>query len=55
MIAKEMVWYDIYIVALSETRLNGEDQLTESGFGYAFFCKGNPKSEKHECVCVWGG
>jgi len=36
-VALELARYNIDIAALSETRLHGEDSLTEVGAGYAFF------------------
>lgn len=36
----ELVRYNINIAALSETRLHGEDSLTEVGAGYTFFWEG---------------
>lgn len=45
-VAKELKWYRIDIAALAETRLSGEDQLTEVGGGYTFFWKGKPEGER---------
>ena len=39
LVAKELARYRVDIAALSETRLSGEDQLTEKGAGYTFFGK----------------
>ena len=41
--ALELARYNIDIAALSETRLHGEDSLTEVGAGYTFFWKGVPE------------
>lgn len=43
LVALELARYDIDIAALSETRLHGEDSLTEVGAGYTFFWKGVPE------------
>ena len=37
LVARELARYRVDIAALSETRLSGEDQLTEIGAGYTFF------------------
>ena len=47
-VAKELSRYNIDIAALSETRLNDEDQVTEVGSGYTIFWRGKPKGEKRE-------
>ena len=40
--------YNIDICALSETRLSGENTITELGCGgYPFFLKGMPEGETH--------
>ncbi len=44
LVALELARYNIDIAALSETRLHGEDSLTEAGAGYTFFWKGSPKA-----------
>lgn len=44
--AHELKRYNIDIAALSETRLSGEDSLTEVGEGYTFFWKGLPEGER---------
>ena len=41
--ALELARYKIDIAALSETRLHGEDSLSEVGAGYTFFWKGVPE------------
>ncbi|XP_041934160.1 uncharacterized protein LOC121696990 [Alosa sapidissima] len=43
LVALELARYNIDIAALSETRLHGEDSLTEVGAGYTFFWKGVPE------------
>ena len=43
LVASELARYGIDIAALSETRLPGEDTLTEVGEGYTFFWKGLPE------------
>ncbi|XP_042591969.1 uncharacterized protein LOC109084930 [Cyprinus carpio] len=43
LVALELARYDIDIAALSETRLHGEDSLTEVGAWYTFFWKGVPE------------
>ena len=48
--SRELARYRVDIAALSETRLSGEDQLTEIGAGYTFFWKGKPEGIKRE----WG-
>ena len=40
LVAAELRRYNIDIAAISETRLPGEDSLTEMGEGYTFFWKG---------------
>ena len=44
--AHELGKYNIDIAALQESRLHGEDSLTESGEGYTFFWKGLPEGER---------
>ena len=44
--ALELAKYNIDIAALSETRLHGEDSLTEVGAGYTFFWKGVPEGTR---------
>ncbi len=44
--ALELARYNIDIAALSETRLHGEDSLTEAGAGYTFFWKGVPEGSR---------
>lgn len=46
LIAHELKRYNVDIAALSETRLSGEDSLTEVGEGYTFFWKGLPEGER---------
>ena len=48
LIARELDRYGIQIVALSETRLAGEGQLTEAGSGYTFFWNGRPEAERRD-------
>ncbi len=43
LVTLELARYNIDIAALSETRLHGEDSLTEAGAGYTFFWKGVPE------------
>ncbi|KAK0133469.1 Craniofacial development protein 2 [Merluccius polli] len=43
LVALELARYNIDIAALSETRLHGEDSLSEVGAGYTFFWKGVPE------------
>ena len=47
LVALELARYNIDIAALSETRLHGEDSLTEVGAGYTFFWKGVPEGARH--------
>ena len=47
LIACELARYDIYIAALSETRLPDEGSLVEMGTGYTFFWSGQPKDAFH--------
>lgn len=44
--ALELGKYNIDIAALSETRIHGEDSLTEVGAGYTFFWKGVPEGTR---------
>lgn len=44
--ALELARYNIDVAALSETRLHGEDSLTEVGAGYTFFWKGVPEGTR---------
>ncbi len=46
LVALELAQYNIDIAALSETRLHGEDSLTEAGAGYTFFWKGVPEGSR---------
>ncbi|KAK0136840.1 hypothetical protein N1851_026969 [Merluccius polli] len=46
LVALELARYNIDIAALSETRLHGEDSLTEVGAGYTFFWKGVPEGTR---------
>ncbi len=46
LVALELARYNIDIAALSETRLHGEDSLTEAGAGYTFFWKGVPEGSR---------
>ena len=48
LIAKELARYNLDIVALSETRLADEGQLTERGGGYTFFWIGRKNTERRE-------
>lgn len=48
LIARELDRYGIQIAALSETRLAGEGQLTETGAGYTFFWIGRTEAEHCE-------
>ena len=48
LLASELKRYDIDIVALSETRLANEGQVTEVKAGYTFFWKGKTEEEKRE-------
>lgn len=48
LVAKELQRYNIDIAALSETRLAGEGQLTESTSGYTFFWHGKAEEEHRE-------
>ena len=43
LVAHELKKYSIDIAALEETRLHGEDSITERGEGYTFFWKGLPE------------
>ncbi|XP_076041882.1 uncharacterized protein LOC143025761 [Oratosquilla oratoria] len=45
LVAHELSRYNIDIAALSETRLSGEDSLSEEGEGYTFFWKGLPEED----------
>ena len=47
-VARELARYNVDIAALSETRLSGENQLSEKGAGYTFFWKGKTEGEKRE-------
>ena len=47
-VARELARYNVDIAALSETRLSGENQLSEKGAGYTFFWKGKAEGEKKE-------
>ena len=44
--ALELARYNIDIAALSETRLHGEDSLSEVGAGYTFFWRGVPEGTR---------
>ena len=46
LVAHELKRYNIDLAALSETRLSGEDSLTEVGEGYTFFWRGYPEGER---------
>ena len=48
LLANELARYSIDIAALSETRLAGEDQMTEIESGYTLFWSGKPEEEKRE-------
>ena len=48
LIARELARYGIQIAALSETRLAGEDQLSEIGAGYTFYWSGRSEAERRE-------
>lgn len=48
LIGRELARYKLDIVALSETRLAGEGQLTESGAGYTFFWSGRSAEERRD-------
>ena len=48
LIAKELARYNADIVALSETRLAEEGQLTEDGGGYTFFWSGRKSELRRE-------
>ena len=48
LIARELKKYNLPIVALSETRLAGEGDLTEREAGYTFFWSGRKPEEKRE-------
>ena len=48
LIGRELARYKLDIVALSETRLAEEGQLTETGAGYTFFWSGRSKDERRE-------
>lgn len=48
LIASELARYNIDIVALSETRLAGEGELSERGQGYTFFWSGRKPEERRE-------
>ena len=43
LVALELARYNIDLEALSETRLHGEDSLSEVGAGYTFFWRGVPR------------
>merc|ERR1711867_114190 len=45
-VARTLNSYNIDICALSETRLAGENIITEPGGGYTFFLKGRPEDVK---------
>ena len=45
LVTRELQRLNVDIAALSETRLSGEDQLTEEGSGYSLFWIGKPKGE----------
>ena len=45
---KELERLNIDIAALSETRLAGEDNLTEVSSGFTVFWVGKPESERRE-------
>ena len=45
-VAHELSRYQIDIAALSETRILGENVITEVKGGYTFFLKGKPEGEK---------
>ncbi|KAF1392327.1 hypothetical protein PFLUV_G00051640 [Perca fluviatilis] len=47
LVALELAKYNIDIAALSETRLHGEDSLTEVGAGNTFFWKAVPEGTRH--------
>ena len=47
-VARELARYNVDIAALSETRLSGENQLSEKGAGYTFFWKDKAEGEKRE-------
>ena len=46
LVALELARYNIDIAALSETRLHGEDSLSEVGAGYTFFWRGVPEGTR---------
>ena len=46
LIARELKRYDLPIVALSETRFEGEGDLTEREAGYTFFWSGRSAEVK---------
>ena len=46
--ALELARYNIDIAALSETRLHGEDSLSEVGAGYTFFWKRVPEGTRRK-------
>ena len=48
LVTNEIARYNIDIAALSETRLSGEDQLTETESGYTLFWSGKPVGVKRE-------
>ena len=48
LVAKELQRYNIDIAVLSETRLAGEGQITESSSGYSFFWHGKAQQEHRE-------
>ena len=48
LLAMELKRYDLDIVALSETRLADEGQITEVNGGYTFFWKGKAEDENRE-------
>ena len=45
LLALELERYNLDVVALSETRLAGEGQLSEPNGGYTFFWKGKEEAE----------
>lgn len=40
--------YECCTDTIVKPQLSGKDHLTESGIGYSFFWKSNPKGKKHE-------
>ena len=54
LIAHELKRYSLDIVALSETRLRGDGQLNESGFGFSFLLERCSRGSKERIRCWLG-